>query len=155
MSELVFSPAKFEDRYEDIKQFFGLHWQETKTTAETSELKVDYNRYLALEQAGMLYFVVAKSAVNNQIVGYFVGILAPTTIHPNELWCLTDHYFLAPNFRKWNNGQKFIKFVEADLKGRGLSGLKIMTRPNLNRGKVLERLGYSEMEIVYFKKFKS
>jgi hypothetical protein len=98
----------------------------------------------------MLHIVFAKN--ENELVGYYVGIIKPHIHYKNSLTAYNDVYFINPKARNVHMiAIRLFKFIEESLKKRGVQRMTMNTKFHKNVGLLFERLGYEQSDIVYTK----
>jgi hypothetical protein len=62
----------------EMVPFFAAHWQEIAMNRDRVPLDVDYDKYLALGEAGRLHVVTVRE--DGKLVGYHVSFIEPCGI---------------------------------------------------------------------------
>jgi len=146
---IVFGVEKYEDVIDEMKVYYPLHYDELASNHEI-ELDPDYEAYLKLKD--FLHVVTVRdSDCDNKLVGYHISIVMPHLHYRKSLTAHTDIYYLHKDYRKGLAGINMLKYMEKSVKEIGVERIYMMTKTNLNRGKILDRLGYSEKEHIYTK----
>lgn len=108
----------FEERLDELKLLLPGHYQELALNQDTVPLDPQYEVYIEREHQGGLLFVVLRDA--GVMVGYYIGFIAPGLHYKTCLTCITDIFYVRPDKRKGTAGLRMFRFVEAELKRRGV-----------------------------------
>lgn len=147
---LTFQVEKWLDCVDEMRPLWPEHWRELALNQEQIALGVDEAKYEQGEAMGCLHIVTARAG--GKLVGYFYGMLM-NHLHYRDagLMCYSDVYFLKPEYRRGLNGVKFLRFIEASLKGRGVRKFYISTKAHQDHGRLFERLGMKLSDRVFTK----
>lgn len=136
MNEL---PELFMEHHKLVKQPFY------------KELKVDWKKYLLMEQAGLLHVLTARD--DEKLVGYIFFNVTPHVLYSDLLHCFVDIYFLHPDYRKGLAGVKMFKTFEKTVKDAGVKIIYVSYNLGYNEvKKLLEHLEYEPGEETFIKK---
>lgn len=120
-------------------------------------LKVDYDRILELERLGCFTVFGARRA--GRLVGYSAFLFGPS-LHGQTLTATNDVIFVEPESRGWL-GVRLVLAAEAHFRKLGAERITYHTKlaPILGNGRkaasvgrLLERLGYEQIEAVHAKR---
>lgn len=149
---IVFATEKWADIYPELAPLLVQHWQEIASNHDRIPLDVAYDRYLALCEAGVLHVLSARA--DGKLVGYHVALVTGHLHYQSTLHCITDVYYLVPQYRKVQTGIELFREVERQMKARGVvklfTGVKLHTHDG-KTGKLFEFLGYTHTENLYMK----
>lgn len=146
---LEFSVEAYSDAIEEMRLLYPAHWAELSHDRDTLPLDVNYAGYEALEASGALLTAVARS--EGVLVGYHLLVLkAPITSQESRM-AYGSLLYIKPRFRKGFNGVRFLKYAEAACRNAGAKGVYISSTTRRPFGKLLERLGFAEVERTFFK----
>ena len=123
------------------------NWEEAAVEKDTSPLDPDWQRYYAMEAAGILGIVTLR--VNGKLGGYVICFVGPTMQNASTVWGQIDTIWLHPKLRRGNLGNKLLQFAEEKLKAAGAKIVKIDTAPRV--GNWLIRKGYTAQHVVLTK----
>jgi hypothetical protein len=147
---ISFQVERFSDVIGEMREYFTAHYQELATFKDKiSEVNPDYALYEAMDAAGKLHVVTARS--EDKLVGYYVGVVMPQPHYKTTLYAMADLYWLRPDFRKGATGIEFLLFIEGSLKERGVQVTVMGTKMSKDLGKLYEHLGYTETDRVFRK----
>lgn len=149
MSKLVFAIDDFSVVKSEIDYLIKKNWEDLATDKDKIKLNPNWGFYETLNSAGYLGIYTARS--DGKLVGYFIAV---ATEHPHfrdHIFASNDVLYLDPDYRKGLAGYRLIKFVEDDLRAKGVSALTITTKVHKPFDPVLERLGFNLAERVYSK----
>lgn len=138
---------------EEIKPLLEKHWHEIAVNKENIKLNPDWHTYHLLEDANVLKIFTARN--EGVLVGYFVVLVKHNIHYKDHLFATNDVLFLSEDFRKGRTGVDLLKFAENCLKEDGVSVLTINTKCHKPFDRLLDWLGYTQIERVYSKYLRS
>lgn len=144
-----FSVEQYSEVIEEMRMLYPMHWAELSHDKEALPLDIDYGSYQALADTGRLLVAVARE--DDELAGYHIFILKSPITSKSAIVAYGSLIYLKPKFRKGFNGVRFLKFAEQACKIAGAEGVYISSTTRRPFGKVLEWLGFSEVERTYFK----
>lgn len=112
------------------------------------KLDVDWQKYEALDAAGMLHCVTARDW---DVIGYHWLMVVPHMHYASTLMAFSDVFWIKPEYRKGWCGVKLFRFTEDSLKAKGVRKVFLPTKPHLDLQAIYRRLGYRKHETVYSK----
>ena len=116
---ITFSVEPFSDCYEEAIPLLEQHYQEISAhKAHGFDLKPQIHAYKARETDGTLMTVVGREG--GEIVAYLSCFIAPGLHYETCLTCLPDIFYVRPDKRLGMCGVRLFKFVEKELKRRGV-----------------------------------
>jgi len=132
---------------QEVEPLAKLEWEESGHP--TTELDIDWESYLTLEDMRKLKFFTAREG--DLLVGYFVVILGYSLTSKELLTASYEAVYVHKDHRKSMVARRLFKFVEDCLKEDGIHCV-IASSSNMNPiGKFLSRMGYGEVETKYEK----
>ncbi len=137
----------FEERLPELLPLLPLHYEELALNQDKVPLDPQYDIYIERERRGELMFMVVRDA--GQLVGYFIGFVAPGLHYQTCLTLIMDIFFIHPEHRGNSTGFKLFKAVEADAKARGVQRMFVGSKCHLDASFLFEKLGYERCEITY------
>lgn len=133
----------------EAKEIFPQHWKELAVFQTEIKMDLDEAKYAALEQAGILLVLTARTA--QRLVGYYVWFLMP---HPHYAdsgpMGLTDMYFVLPEYRSGVGAKLFIQ-SEKTLKERGVIKAITSCKAHQDHTEFLQRLGWTLTDFTFCK----
>lgn len=137
------------DKFEQGAPLLTAHWQELAKHKDLMVLNPDIDRYIALEQSGCLFSLIAYDG--DKIVGYSVNVISRHLHYADMGYAQNDVLYIAESHRKGATGLRLIQETENVAK---LKGAQLMLW-HAKQGSVLERLmthkGYAVQDIVFGK----
>jgi GNAT superfamily N-acetyltransferase len=133
--------------FDELQPLLLKNWGEAAVEKEVSPLDPDWDKYFAMEAAGILGIVTLR--VNGKLGGYVACLVGPTLQSKSTTWGLIDTIWLHPNLRRGKLGDKLLQFAEDQLKLAGAKIIKIDTAPRV--GNWLVRKGYTAHHVVLTK----
>lgn len=140
---------KLADSLEELKPILPLHYKELALNQDDVPLDPQYDVYMAREANGELIFVALRDAGN--LVGYFIGFIAPGLHYKTCLTCTMDIFYVHPEWRGNNGGAVLFKFVEKELKRRGVQRWFVGSKNHKESTFLFEKLGFDPVETYYSK----
>ena len=135
-------------RLEEMKPLFPLHWEELALNRDKVPLDPQYDIYLARDARGEVLFVTLREF--GELVGYFVGFVAPGLHYRTCLTLTMDIFYVRPD-KRGRCGVKLFRAVEQEAKRRGVQRMFVGSKCHKDASWLFERLGYSEVERYYSK----
>lgn len=146
---ITYQVEKWKDALPEMEPILIKHWREIALGHDKVPLDIARDRYQALCDSGILHVVTARD--DGVMIGYHVALITPHLHYNSTIHGMTDVYFILPEYRKGFVGIKLFKFVEKDMKERGVKKIFTGTKKHLDMGRVLEHLGYTATETTYTK----
>ena len=137
----------FEQSLPYLKPLLPVHYQELALNQDKVPLSPQFDKYIAAEQCGELLFVVLRDS--GQMVGYFIGFIAPGLHYSTCLTCQMDIFYVHPDHRGNGAGFQLFKFVEDQLKKRKVQRMFVGSKMHKDASWLFEKLGYKPVETYY------
>jgi GNAT superfamily N-acetyltransferase len=116
---ITYAVEKFSDVYGEMLPLLHEHYGEISLhKAHDVPLDPQLAAYHARERDGSLMTVVGRE--DGEIVAYFLCFIAPGLHYQSCLTCSPDIFFVRPDKRTGMVGVRLFKFVEKELKRRGV-----------------------------------
>lgn len=139
----------FVDRLGEFSPLFPMHYDELALNKDKVPLDPQYETYIERERSGGLLFVTLREL--GEPVGYFIGFIAPGLHYKTCLTCTMDIFWLHPDKRGNGGGQLLFKFVELELKRRGVDRFFVGSKCHKDASYLFEKLGFEKVEVFYSK----
>lgn len=140
----------FEERLEELKELLPSHYEELALNQDKVPLSPQYRIYIEREQRGELLFVTMRDA--GALVGYFIGFIAPGLHYSTCLTCTMDIFYIRKDKRgQALPGVRLFRFVEAELKRRGVDRWFVGSKCKADASALFEFLDFEKVEIYYSK----
>lgn len=137
----------------DIMRLATAHWSETEGYRHGQKFNPDAARYFAfneMQSCGGPYYTMFTARDAGRMVGY-AGMFVTPSLHTQEPIAAEDTWFLLESHRKGRNALAFYKFVEAEMRRRGVSEVMMTAKLTNGAGKIMEYLGYKHVSLQYSK----
>lgn len=141
------------EKLSEIKPLLPDHWRELALDQEKVPLDPMYERYLDLERQGSLLFVTIRE--NGHLMGYFLGLIAPS-LHYRECLTLTmDIFWLHPDIRDGDSltaidaemiSMELFETVGKESKRRGVKRAIYGSKLHKDTAALFQALGAIEIE---------
>lgn len=126
------------------------HWQEIALNKDKVKLKPDYEKYQRAELAGALYIFTARR--NGEMAGYAVYLVHSHMHYSDDLFAISDLFWLSPTARGRGAGKGLFEFAEAQLRAAGVSVMATSTKlGHPAAAAVLQSLGHEAIELTFSK----
>jgi hypothetical protein len=134
-------------KHEVAPKFERLHWEEV---GRDKRYKPDlmWEQYEQLEKLGMLHILVML--VNEQVEGYFVGILSPHLHYRTMRVFLSDMFYISKDCRAMH-AVKLFREAEKLARDVGAHKMHVVYKTYKDIGPIMRRLKFQPMEIVAVK----
>ena len=137
----------FEENLEYLKPLLPIHYKELALNQDKVPLSPQFDKYVTTEKQGGLIFVTLRKA--GEMVGYFIGFIAPGLHYSTCLTCQMDIFYVLPEHRGSGTGFQLFKFVEQQLKKRGVQRLFVGSKLHKDASWLFEKLNYTPVETYY------
>ncbi len=137
------------ERLEEMKPLFPMHWEELALNKDHVPLDPQYDIYLRRDAAGEVLFITLREL--GELVGYFVGFIAPGLHYKTCLTLTMDIFYVRPD-KRGRCGIKLFRMVETEAKRRGVKRMFVGSKCHADASWLFERLGYERVE-AYFSKW--
>ncbi len=137
----------FEQNLDYLKPILPVHYAELALNQDKVPLSPQYDRYIVAEQRGELTFITLRKS--GQMIGYFIGFVAPALHYSTCLTCQMDIFYVHPEHRGDGAGFQLFKFVEQHLKKRGVQRMFVGSKMHKDASWLFEKLGYQPVETYY------
>ena len=142
------------------REFLHDCWGEIATLAYEHYLEIavfrdipfdpDKDRYLRLEDAGMIHCFTVRDA--GVLIGYAVFIAQTNGHYQSSLQAVQDVLYLHNDYRRTGLARELICFCDQELRVAGVQVVYQHVKPARDFSKLLESEGYQLVERVYARK---
>ena len=139
----------FVANIEQLKRVIPLHYEELAMNKDKVPLQPRWNLYAQQEANGELFFVALRDA--GEMVGYFIGFVAPGLHYETCLTCIQDIFYVKPDGRGAAAGNLLFDFVESELKRRGVQRIIANSKNHFPASWLFDRRGYDPIETIHSK----
>lgn len=137
------------ERLPDLMPLLPLHYQELALNQDKVPLDPQYETYLERDRAGQVVLVTLRDA--GEMIGYFIGFVAPGLHYRTCLTCTMDIFYVHPDKRGGRAGLILFKAVEQELKRRGVQRWFVGSKCHMDASWLFERIGFERVEVYYSK----
>lgn len=134
---------------EEIKNVLPVHYEELAINKDKVPLDPIYEVYIQKEYCGELLFCTVRK--DSSLIGYFIGFVSPELHYKTCLTCKMDIFYIHPDHRGSELGLKLFKFVERNLKSRGVQRWYVGSKLHKDCGNMFKSLGFNPIETYYSK----
>lgn len=139
----------FEERLEELMVLLPAHYEELALNQDKVPLSPQYEEYIRRERLGGLIFVTLRDA--GEMVGYFIGFIAPGLHYSTCLTCTMDIFYVRQDKRKGGAGLRMFRFVEQELRRRGVQRWFMGSKCHADASALFERIEATRVEVYYSK----
>ena len=132
---------------EQLKSMFPAHWEELALNKDKEPLDPQYDLYLQRDRRGEVLLVTLRQ--DGDLVGYFVGFIAPGLHYKTCLTLTMDIFYIWPGARGLCGGLILFKAVQKEAKRRGVQRMYVGSKLHADASWLFEKLGYEEVERYY------
>jgi GNAT superfamily N-acetyltransferase len=133
----------------ELMYLLPLHYEELALNKDKVPLDPQYEVYRERDAAGAVLFVTLRDA--GELVGYFIGFIAPGLHYQTCLTCTMDIFYLRKDKRTGSGGVRLFRFVEAELKRRGVQRWFMGSKVHADASALFKRIGAAPVETYYSK----
>jgi len=151
VKQFDFNVENFENWWRDAQELIPVHYEELSIDKDKVKIGINCQRYLEMEQAGMLHIVTIRLG-GGKMVGYYLCMILPHMHYKDAgLMAYTDMYFVHPDYRLGGVGAKMMIFVEETLRRRDVLKVYITTKLKLDLSLMFEALGWKATDKIFTK----
>lgn len=148
-----FAWERFSAIAHELPPLFTEHWRELALNQDSIKLDPDFDRFYRLDVEGVLRILTVRA--EGQLIGYVFLLFGPHLHYASTPWGHSDMFWLDPVYRQGWTGVKLFKEL---VRGVEIMGAKVLTVPvklhfmNARVIKLLERLGFRQIEVIMSKR---
>ena len=146
---ITFQVESFKETLPEFEYLLPIHYEELALNKDKVPLMPQWDIYFGREDAGELLFVTARS--EGIIIGYFIGFIAPGLHYKTCLTCQLDIFYIHKDFRNGRIGIKLFKFVETELRRRGVMRWFVGSKLHADASSLFKYLKFEPVEVYYTK----
>lgn len=147
---ITYQLESFDQYYQEAKELLERHWSEVALNKGEIPLEVDVATYRQFDEAGIMHIVTVRE--DGKLIGYHASLVKTHLHYASSLTAFTDVYFIAPEKRTMPTvALRLFKEVERTLKQRGVQRIITTTKLHLDKSRIFEHLGFTEVERVFTK----
>lgn len=146
---LTAQPEEFAPFLAEVKPLLARHYEELSLHKSRYPLNPQYDEYLRRDALGMVMCVTLRA--RGELVGYFVGFVAPGLHYKDCLTLTMDIFWLAPEHRGNMGGVRLFRTVEREAKRRGVNLIMNGSKDHKDSSRLFKALGYQQVETYHAK----
>lgn len=147
---ITFTFEAFSSVYAELYPLLEKHYGEISTHRDYGvPLAPQIDAYKRREQDGSLLMVIGRE--KGVIIAYFVCFIAPALHYASCLTCSPDIFFVSPEYRNGRTGVRMFKFLENELKRRGVQRWAVGSKTEHDASALFKYLGFYPVETTYEK----
>ena len=147
---IKFACESFKETLPEFQYLLPIHYLDLALNKDKVPLQPQFNIYFEREDSGNLIFVTARND-ENQIIGYFIGFVAPGLHYKTCLTCHMDIFYIHKDYRKGRLGIKLFQFVEKELKNRKVQRWFVGSKIHADVSSLFKYLKFEPIEIHHSK----
>lgn len=145
---MIYRLEAFETAYRDAKPLVLAHYKEIAHYQDI-QLNPDEEKYQNLENLGMLKTFTARTE-DGELLGYQCFVIVKNMHYKDSVQALEDVLFVSKNRRGF--GHRFIKWSDEQLRAMGVQVVYRHVKKAHNHGRILERFGYENVDLIFAKR---
>lgn len=149
LTNIEYRVVRLAEILDDMKPLLEKHYEEVAFRKDKIAFNPDYDKYLALDDLGMLHCVGAFKG--GELIGYFLSIMNINLHYKDHIYAANDVLYIAPEHRAGRAAYNMFRFAEKDLASKGVSVLTIHMKTHVPFDRLCESLGYTYLERIYAK----
>lgn len=146
---ITYQEEALADCLEEMKPLLESHWEEIAIHKEVVKLDPDYDKYLLLDNMGMLHVLTVRD--EGVLIGYFISFIQPHMHYKSTIYAVNDILYLDKEYRKGLTGYKMFKRAEELLTEIGVDVIVIHSKVNKDFKSLMDKLGFNMVENTYSK----
>lgn len=143
---MKFALESYDQMINEIKPLIEAHYDEIAKYKDIP-LDPDWDLYRKLEEVGILKAFSCRATDDNSLIGYAIYFVKPHIHYRSMLLAQQDILFIKKEFR--GRGIAFILWCDEQLKAMGCTVSMHHVKAEHNFGRMLERIGYELMDLIY------
>lgn len=144
---VTYQAEQYKDCIDEALPLLSMHWEEIAHFKDI-KLNPDFEQYATFDSLGMLRVYTARK--NNILIGYAVYFVRSNPHYKHSLQAVQDILYIHPQHR--GIGGRLILFADEALKEEGVEVVYQHIKAAHNVGRLLERLRYELVDLVYAKR---
>lgn len=145
---MKFKEERFHDVYSEMKPLLEKHYLEIAHYQDIP-LNVAESQYRQLQDMGVLKTFTARDE-ENALVGYALFFVKHNMHYYTSLQAVQDVLYIDKDRRGF--GVKFIQWCDEQLRLAGVQAVYHHVKEKHNFGKLLNRIGYDLVDLIYAKR---
>lgn len=134
----------------EIEAVAALHWEELALDKLLFQRDLDHERYLLMDQSGMLHVVTARD--QGRLIGYIICFVMPHFHYKSSgLTALADMYFILREYRKGGLGVRMFREMETGLRERKVVRAHMSCKVHEDHTKLFEGMGWTLTDYTFSK----
>lgn len=134
---------------EEIIPLLRLHWEEIAHYKDIP-LEVDWQAYANADKNNALRIYSTRESDGTELTGYAVFFIKENPHYKSSKQAVQDVVFIRKDKR--GHGKEFLSWCESNLKAEGVEVVMHHIKAAHNWGKMLERMGYELVDLIYAKR---
>ena len=139
----------YKDFIKEAKALYPLHWEELALNKDKVKLEPNYDIYDELAAKKQLLVVTMRR--EDELVGYFIGIVAPELHYKSCIALTMDIFWTHPSIRDGGAGIRLFRAVENEAKRRGVQRIYHGSKLHKDSSRLFEYFGMTPIEVYYSK----
>lgn len=138
---VVFAEERVVDCWNEVLVLAHAHWQSTKSYRRHQPFAPSLDRYASYNQRGYFFLFTARD--EGVLIGYF-GVYLTPSMHSQWLMATEDTFFLDPAHRGARTALRFLEYIEAQCRARGVREIMFSCEADNTSGiqRLLAHCGY-------------
>lgn len=138
---------ELSDVLPELRVLFPQHYRELALNQDQVPLDPQYDIYLERARRGEVLCAVLRE--RGEVIGYFVGFVAPGLHYRTCLTLTMDIFYVRQERRAGLNGIRLFRCVEAEARRRGVQRWFMGSKLHADASALFKRLGAKPVETYY------
>ncbi len=148
---IIVQKENYSQLSKDWESIIPVHYEELALDRDKVPLMVDHDKYFSLEENNALFIVTIRD--NGKLIGYYVGFISSEMHYASTFSCMTDIFYVLPEYRKQGAGKILFSHVEKELKEIGIDRWFVSIKNHSKAGAeaMMNKLEFTPIETTYSK----
>lgn len=148
-NSIQFARENFVDLYPEMLPLLVQHYHEIAWNIEKIKLDVDVEKYVELDDAGILFCFSVRD--KKELVGYAAFMLHSHPHYKSTVFASNDVIFIKKPYRGRRLGDEFITFCSKELTAFGAQVMAIRIKDCLDWSSLAQSAGFESVESTHLK----
>lgn len=148
---IICQVESYSDILPELIEMLPVHYEELALNKDHVPLDMDHAKYIELESNNVLLLVTIRK--DEKLIGYYFGFITSELHYSSTLSCMTDIFYILPEYRREGAGRILFDTVEEELRNLGVKRWFVSIKNHSKAGAMamMDRLEFKEIESTYSK----
>ncbi len=144
---ITYQVETLEDFRDEIQPLLESHCDEVHHFKDDIPLSVDWEKYQALDKAGILHSVIVRD--EGKLIGYFISFINTNMHYKEHSYAVNDILYVEPEYRNSSVAYNMFKYAEKCYKELGVSVFTVHMKKSKTFETLCSAVGLEEIETTY------